>query len=171
MAQMYPSTPPPGDRVPPQPQRSRRPVVDAGRLWAGGLATALVAALIAVVGILIGRGLFDVDVLAPKGDGVWGDASTGWYALGAAVAGLLATGLMHLLLVSTPRPMRFFTWVMLLATILAMLAPFVTSKSLDSRLFTAGLNLVLGAAIGSLVAGTARTAVRPAPGNRYDTYR
>ena len=31
----------------------QHPVVNAGRLWAGGLATALVAALIAVVGILL----------------------------------------------------------------------------------------------------------------------
>jgi hypothetical protein len=30
--------------------------VDAGRLWTGGLATALVAALVAVVGVLIARG-------------------------------------------------------------------------------------------------------------------
>jgi hypothetical protein len=29
----------------------RRPRVDAGRLWTGGLATALVAALVAVVGV------------------------------------------------------------------------------------------------------------------------
>jgi hypothetical protein len=47
-----------------------RPVVNAGRLRVGGLATALVAALIAVVGILIGRGLLDVAVLAPQGEGV-----------------------------------------------------------------------------------------------------
>ena len=71
-----------------------RPVVNAGRLWAGGLATAVVAALIAVVGILVGRGLFGVAVLAPKGAGVWGDADTGWYALGAALFSLAATGLM-----------------------------------------------------------------------------
>lgn len=48
---------------------SPRPVVNAGKLWAGGTATAAVAALIAVVGILFGRGLFDIDVLAPKGRG------------------------------------------------------------------------------------------------------
>src|SRR5438270_13586512 len=34
-----------------------RPPVDAGRLWAGGLATAAVAALITVVGVLVSRGL------------------------------------------------------------------------------------------------------------------
>jgi hypothetical protein len=57
---------------------------------------------------------------------------------------------------------------MTLATVVAMLLPFVTEEDLGSRLFTAGLNFILGVAIGSLVAGTARTAVRmvvprPAP--------
>lgn len=151
MTAMYPAADPPG-----------RPVVNAGRLWAGGLATAVVAALIAVVGILVGRGLFDVEVLAPKGAGVWGDADTGWYALGAAFCALAATGLMHLLLLFTPRPMRFFGWLMTLATVVAMLLPFITEEDLESRLFTAGLNFVLGVAIGSLVAGTARTALRQA---------
>jgi hypothetical protein len=75
---------------------------------------------------------------------------------------------MHLLLLFTPRPMMFFGWVMTLATVTAMLAPFVTEKDLGSRFFTAGLNFILGVAIGSLVAGSARTAmraaaVRPAP--------
>jgi Family of unknown function (DUF6069) len=151
MTAMYQSASPPS-----------RPAVDAGKLWAGGAATAVVAALIAVVGILIGRGLFGVEVLAPKGAGVWGDASTGWYALGAALLSLVATGLMHLLLLFTPRPMMFFGWVMTLATVTAMLAPFVTEKDLGSRFFTAGLNFILGVAIGSLVAGSARTAIRAA---------
>lgn len=47
-------------------------VVAGGRLWAGGAATAVVAALIAVVGILIARGVFGVPVLAPEGEGTWG---------------------------------------------------------------------------------------------------
>ena len=139
-----------------------RPSVNGGRLWAGGADTALVAALIAIVGILLTRGIFGVPILAPKGEGAWGDASTGWYAVGAAVVALAATGLMHVLLLTTPRPMLFFSWVVGLATVGAMLAPFITDASLASRLCTAVLNGVLGAAIGSLVAGTARTAVRPA---------
>ncbi|MCA2211472.1 DUF6069 family protein [Jidongwangia harbinensis] len=152
MTAMYQSaTPPP------------RAVVNAGRLWAGGMATGAVAALIAIVGILVGRGLFGVAVLAPKGAGVWGDARTGWYALGAAMLSLVATGLIHLLLLFTPRPMLFFGWVMTLATVTAMLAPFVTEENLGSRFFTAGLNFLLGVAIGSLVAGSAHAAMRPAP--------
>ena len=131
MTAMYPAAEP-----------SPRPVVNAGRLWAGGLATAVVAGLIAFVGILVGRGLFGVEVLAPKGAGVWGDADTGWYALGAAGCGIAATGLMHLLLLYTPKPMRFFGWVMTLATVVAMLLPFVTEEEIGSRLFTAGLLLI-----------------------------
>ena len=151
MTSMYqPASPPPA------------PVLNAGRLWAGGLATAVVAGLIAIVGILIGRGLFGVDVLAPKGEGTWGDASTGWYALGAAGLSLVATGLMHVLILTTPRPKLFFGWIVALATVAGMVAPFATEESMGSRLFTAGLNLVLGVAIGSLVAGTARSAMRPA---------
>jgi hypothetical protein len=152
MTPMYQSAGPP-------PQSA----VNAARLWAGGVATAVVAALIALVGILVGRGLFDVAVLAPKGQGVWGDADTGWYALGAALLSLVATGLMHLLMLYTPRPMRFFGWLMVLATVVATLAPFVTDNELGPRLFTAGLNFVLGVAVGTLIAGSARSAVRPVP--------
>jgi hypothetical protein len=43
--------------------------VDARRLWFGGLATALVAALIALVGIVVARGVFGIPILAPKGGG------------------------------------------------------------------------------------------------------
>ncbi|WP_433829846.1 DUF6069 family protein [Actinoplanes sp. CA-015351] len=146
-----------------------RPVVNGGKLWAGGAATAAVAALIAVAGILLGRGLFDIDVLAPKGEGTWGDASTGWYALGAALAALVATGLAHVLIVTTPRPMRFFGWVVGLSTVVAVLAPFVTDADLPVRFYTAGLNLLLGIAIGSLVAGVARSAtilIPPRPAAR-----
>ncbi|GIF21915.1 hypothetical protein Ate02nite_46450 [Paractinoplanes tereljensis] len=137
-------------------------MLNAGRLWAGGAATAVVAGLIAIAGVLFGRGIFDVEVLAPKGEGVWGDASTGWYALGAGAAALLATGLVQLLILTTPRPMRFFGWVIALATAVAMLAPFVTDGDRGSRFYTAGLNLVLGVAIGTLVAGVAKSALRPA---------
>jgi len=137
------------------------PTVNGGKLWAGGAATAAVAALIAIAGILLGRGLFDVDVLAPKGQGVWGDASTGWYALGAALAALVATGVLHVLLLTTPRPLRFFGWVIALSTVVSMLAPFMTDASLGSRVYTSGLNLVLGVAIGSLVAGTGKSSIVP----------
>ena len=137
-----------------------RPGVDAARLWTGGLATALVAALIAVVGVLIARGLFDVPVLAPEREGALGDSTTARLAILAAVAALAATGLMHLLLLSTPRPFRFFTWIISLLTLVAVLAPFMISARLATQVATAAIGLVIGLAIGSLVSGAARTAIR-----------
>lgn len=134
--------------------------VDAGRLWAGGVATAVVAGLIAIAGILVARGLFDVAVLAPKGEGVWGDADTAKYALWCALAALVATGLLHLLLVSTPRPLRFFHWIIGLATVVAAAAPFGTNGSTESKVATAVINLIVGIAVGALLSGVARAAQR-----------
>ncbi|WP_207947824.1 DUF6069 family protein [Occultella glacieicola] len=135
------------------------PPVDAGRLWAGGGATALVAALIAVAGIVICRGVLGIAILAPEGDGAWGNASTFWYAGAAAVAALLATGLMHVLILTTPQPQRFFGWVIGLATVIAVVMPFVPDTGLDTKIATAVINAVIGIAIGTLVASVARSAV------------
>ena len=134
--------------------------VDAGRLWTGGLATALVAALVTLVGVLIARGLFDVPVLAPTDEGTLGNASTLRLALFAAVAALLATGLLHLLLLSTPQPGQFFTWIVALATVAAALAPFLTDADLDEKVATAAVYLAIGVAIGSLLSVVARSATR-----------
>ena len=101
--------------------------VDARQLWSGGAATAVVAALIALGGILVCRWLFDIPVLAPRQDGAWGDASTAGYAIAAAAAALVATAIMHLLLIATPRPQMFFTWIIGLATVIAVVYPFSTT--------------------------------------------
>lgn len=140
----------------------RAPRVNAGRLWAGGAATAAVAALVAIVGILLARGVFDLAVLAPEGEGVWGDADSWTYAACAAAAALLATGLIHLLILTTPSPLRFFKWVVTLATVAAMLAPFAAERSWES-VATALINLAIGITIGSLVVSTARSATTTAP--------
>jgi uncharacterized protein DUF6069 len=137
--------------------------VDAGRLWTGGVATALVAALVTLVGVLIARGLFDVPVLAPTDEGTLGNASTFRLAAFAAAAALLATGLLHLLLLSTPQPRRFFTWIITLATIAAALVPFLTGADLDEKVATSAITLVVGVAIGSLLSGVSRSALRTGP--------
>ena len=134
--------------------------VNANRLWTGGLATAVVAALVAVVGVLIARGLLDVPVLAPTEEGVLGNANTARLALVAAGAALAATGLMHLLLLFIPRPWQFFTWIMSLVTLAAVLAPFATDAEIATKVATAAIFLAIGVAIGSLVSGVASSAVR-----------
>ena len=134
--------------------------VDAGRLWSGGAATAVVAALVALVGVLVCRWLFNIPLLAPEKDGAYGDAHTTMVVLLAAAAALVATGLAHLLLLGTPRPLTFLTWIIGLATVLAVLLPFSTSAPLTAKIATGAVDLVLGVAIGSLISGVAARSVR-----------
>jgi hypothetical protein len=134
--------------------------LDPRRLWSGGAATAAVAALAAGAGILIARGLFDVAVLAPERDGLWGNASTGVYALFAAAAALTATGLRHILSVATPAPARFFGWITAMCTMIAMVLPLTLGADLGSRVATAAINLGLGVIIILLVNSSAASARR-----------
>ena len=141
-------------------QHSRQPSslgvsVNAGRLWAGGVATGVVAALIGVVGILVIRGVLDIDVLAPASKGAWESTSALEYAGAAFVGALLATALMQVLLATTPRPLLFFGWIMFLVTVLAGVWPFTTSADLENQIATCVLNVLVVAAIWSLVAGSA----------------
>jgi hypothetical protein len=153
----------PGTARPGRP-RPTRPRVDAGKLWPGGVATAVVAGLVALVGVLVCRWLFGIPLLAPKSDGAYGDVHTTDLVLLAAAAALVATALAHLLLLSTPRPLTFFGWIIGLATVLAVLVPFSTAAPLTAKAATAVVDLVLGVAIGSLISGVAARSVRLPPG-------
>ena len=144
------------DDGPPQ----TRPVVDARTLWAGGVATAIVAALVALVGVVVCRWLFNIPLLSPESQGTYGDAHTTDVVILAAVAALLATGLAHLLLTAAPRPMTFFTWIVALVTLLMVLFPFSTSAPISQKIATAAVDLVIGFAIGSLLNGVGSRAVR-----------
>jgi hypothetical protein len=147
---------------PTSPNASGDPRVrpDAGQVWAGGVATAVVAALVALVGILICRWTLGIPILAPAGDGAWGDAHTAEYALAAACAALIATALVYLLMLSTPQPHMFFSWIMALVTLAAVVYPFSTGAPLDQKAATAVVNLVIGIAITSLLSAVAARAIR-----------
>ena len=148
----------PMPRQDPEPEPTRR--VDARPLWSGGIATAVVAALIALVGILVCRWLFNVPILSPRREGAWGNASTVGYVFAAAACALVATGLMHLLLISTPYPRVFFGWIIGLATVVAVVYPFSTTAPTSQKFATAVVNLILGVAIGTLVGEVSRRATR-----------
>jgi hypothetical protein len=150
-----------------------RPGVDARALWAGGIATAVVAALIALVGVIISRWLLNIPLMAPSRAGAYGDVHTTDLVLVAAAAALIATGVAHLLLVSTPRPMTFFTWIVGLVTLVLVIYPFSTTAPWQQKAATAIVDLVIGIAIGSLINGVAARSVRrpPPPGPPgYDPY-
>jgi hypothetical protein len=133
---------------------------DSGRFWAGAVATAVVAALIALVGILICRWTLGIPILAPVGAGAWGDARTGVYVFAAALVALVAAALLYLLMHGTPQPGLFFTWIMGLATLAAVVYPFSTSAPLNQKGATAVVDLVLGIAITSLLTGVAARSLR-----------
>lgn len=140
--------------LPPARQPRVRWTVNAGRLWAGGAAAAVVAALAAWVGAVIIRGVLDLELVSPWG----GEVRTGWLVGVTFLLGLLATALMHALLAASPRPFMFFGWIVGLLTVLAAVAPFLYDVTLSTQLASLVLYAVIGVAISSLVSGIAETA-------------
>jgi hypothetical protein len=151
---------------PAQPDPGReRPVINAGRLWGGGVATAAVAALVAVVGRLVCENILDVKLASPSA--LLGRSGTGAsYPFVAFVLALLATGLAHVLLLTAPHPRKFFTWIIALCTLAGIAAPFGLDIALSRQVATAAVNLLLGLAIGSLL-----TAVMASSVTRAETLR
>jgi hypothetical protein len=133
--------------------------VDAGTLWAGGVAAAAVSAGVALVGFLLVRGILDIRVLTPKGQDRIFDSSLVWYMAAAAAAALIATAIAHLLLLAVPEPMRFFSWIIGLVTVAAALIPFMTGADLDEKVATGLINLVIGLSILSIVGRVGRSSI------------
>jgi hypothetical protein len=149
------------------PGGRRRPRVQAGALWAGGVATALVAALVATVGELIFEKLFDMPLLSVTDGATTTWADRGSYAVGAALLALLATALLHLLTVAVPQPARFFTWVLVLVAVILVAAPFAYVAPRSTQVATAVTGLCVVVAIGALLPGVARRAVVVVPDGRH----
>ena len=140
--------------------------IDTARLWTGGLATAVVAGLVVLVGALVMRGVLTMPILASDEAGYFGDAGTAVYAGIAAVAALSATGLLHQLLLNAPRPMTFFGWIVGLATVVAAISPFAQDAPIPNQIATALVNAITGIAIMSLLASVGASALRRAHGQR-----
>jgi Family of unknown function (DUF6069) len=136
-----------------------RRIVDVSRLWTGGPLAGVVAAGVAVVGLLVVRGILDIPVLIER-DGALVDASTWYYAAAAFLAAMVATGLLHLLLLQAPQPYRFFGWIVGIGVAIAVLVPYATDAGLSSKVATSVINLVIGLSIGSVVNGLGRSSAR-----------
>ncbi|APE38907.1 hypothetical protein BOX37_31710 [Nocardia mangyaensis] len=129
-----------------------------GKLWAGGVGTAIVAALLVVVAIMLVRGVLGVAILAPEGAGAYGTVSTTSYALAAAGAALLATALLTVLLALMPSPLTFFTWICLLVTAVAVILPFTLVADMDAKIATAVINLLIGLCITTMLSSVGAAA-------------
>jgi hypothetical protein len=126
-------------RIPRQPAT---PVLDATRLWAGGLASAVVAALVGLVGTLVVRVLAANVPDAPHA-AAFGTQPTMMLCLVAAGAALAATGLAHVLMVSTPRPFAYLGWIVGLATAAATVLPLAGGAPLAVAAASGAINLVI----------------------------
>jgi hypothetical protein len=150
------------------PDATRAPRINVARLWSAGIATAIVAALIGLVGVLVVRAVFKIAVYAPSEAGAFGNSATVLLCVLSAVAALAATGLVHLLLLGTPSPLSYFGWIIGLLTVVAVVLPFLSGAPLVTAAATAVIHLVIGLAIGSLVSGAAASAIRPVVGPRRE---
>lgn len=150
----------PTEQRPPTPGQLRRAALDPGALWSGGIVTAVVAALVALAGIIVIRGILKIGILTSLSVGTFGDAKTVYVVVVSFLAGLLATALLHALLLTTPQPITFFGWIAGLITVIVALLPLTTTAPWEQKLATVVLDVVIGLVIGGLLTGAARRARR-----------
>jgi hypothetical protein len=147
-------------------QRPRRAadteaVVDSRLLWTGGVTASVVVAGVAMVGFIVVRGLLKIPVLGVKIDGsvilptMW--AYAGWSAL----ATLAFTALLHVLLLTVPRPRFFFGWIGGIATAVAVLVPLTVAASPSVRAATAIVNVAVGASMVIILSVVGSASTRP----------
>ncbi|WP_245646136.1 DUF6069 family protein [Nocardiopsis trehalosi] len=134
--------------------------VNTARLWSGGVATAVVAVLIVLAGALLMRGVLGVPLFGPITAGYFGGAVAVASAVTAGLAALVATLLLHLLLVSAPRALTFFRWIACLVTVVAAVAPFTLDDGFATQFATSLINAVTGLAVLTLLGSVGIGAVR-----------
>ncbi len=148
----------PRDTNPTDPRLS----VEAGRYWAGAIATALVAALIGFIAVVVFERVFSL-TLVPPPDLLGTGSHQITYAVDGALLALVTACLQHLLILSTPRPQAFFGWIMGLIIVVITVLPFAWTSDARAALLSGLVSLVIGVAVWSLLASVAtRTIVRVA---------
>src|SRR3954452_22872785 len=118
--------------MPAPPSSGPNRIVNVRALWAGGAASAVVAALVAVVGVILCEDVLDLEMVPPP------LLPIGWslavqYAVTSAFLALAATGLAHLLTMTTPRPESFLSWIVGLATVVGVALSLAGSGSRADR--------------------------------------
>jgi hypothetical protein len=137
------------------PERATRPSLNSALYWSGVAATAVVAAVTAVVGVIIAEGILDRELVPPLLNVFALDGHIARYACSAAVAAVLAGALLHLLILSAPHPGGFFTWIAALVTLACALLPFTFTDNVGDALLTGVLNAAIGISITTLVPAVA----------------
>lgn len=118
----------------------------------------VVAAGVGIVCMLIIRLVLDIPVLAPGSGAPVVQHQSATVPIGAAVAALIATALLHLLLLTTPRPVSFFVAIGGLATAIMIVEVFLISGPWQEQVATAVMYAVIAVVTLSLLTGVARAA-------------
>jgi hypothetical protein len=135
--------------------------VDGRKLWAGAVATALVAALVGIAGVLAIVRLLGIPILGARGGAV--SNAIVFVPLVSALAAIACAALLHVLVMTTPRPRLFFGAICTAVIVVLMLMVFLLPGTLEEKIATALLYAIIGIVILTLLSGVARTAIR------YDT--
>jgi hypothetical protein len=124
--------------------------IDQVRYWVGAAITAVVAALVGVVGLIVAHGIVHVPVMFGSGHALTPVNAT-LYGLVAAAIALGAAGLFDGMLHVAPRPVAYYSWLIALLTILAALLPFTTTAVIGSQIAVSAMNLGVGLIVMILV--------------------
>lgn len=174
---MTQSFPPPGGAPEPQRRPSGDPrsdfvpgpqdsgydpklTLEPGRFIAGAIATALVAALVGLVGVVVFEQIFSFRLIPPP-DFLSSPSHQTSFALGGVQLALLAALVLALLVLAAPRPRLFFGWIMALVTTVITVLPFAWTSNLTSASLTGLVNLLIGLSVWTLLAGVASRTIKP----------
>ena len=157
---------PPADaRVQPVTSGTENPRLglEVGRYWAGALATVFVAALVGFAADFILEEVLNLEIQAQADLLGTGSDLMAWVVSGALFA-LVASGVLYLFVLSTPRPRSFFGWVVALATVILAAVPFAGRPDVVPAVLAAVVWVIIGSAVWSLLTGTlSRTVVARTP--------
>jgi hypothetical protein len=134
---------------------SAGPRIDQVRYWVGAGITAVIAALVSLIALVVAQGIVHVPV-------VLGDNSVHAAVYGVSAAGiaLLAAALFDGMLQVAPRPLTYYSWLGGIVTVLATLLPFTSTAGLHSQIALALTNFAVGTVITLLVPVAASNARR-----------
>jgi Family of unknown function (DUF6069) len=136
--------------------------IDARRLWGAGVATAAVAALAGAVVFMFAEGVFDVTLRVRVG-GEMQDLTVWQVLMVGFLAGIVATGILHVFLRFVPRPTLFFGWLAFLALAASLLAPLTLPVRPEVKYWLCGMHVAVGVVIIALLLGVAPRVRRERP--------
>jgi hypothetical protein len=138
--------------------------IDGGRLWLAGLLTALVAAAAGAIAFLIAEGLLDLDLLH-RGRVASNDPASLEFAHVVVVAvwvTVCATGLLHLLLLTTERAVAIFAWTSVAILALSWIPIIALDADADVKIMLGVLHVVVAVPIIVILMRVATSIVAPA---------